>query len=422
MLTRKKSLIFFLVCLFVSPLLPQNTLTISKAIEMAHKHNPSIKAYKLNTQAIKSGEKQAMTGYHPQLTFKANEYFASHHKDLQNQQTLQASQLIYSFAGPLQEKYIAKKNTAISKYQEELQKNYIRNQVETIFLQNVLQQKKNESIKKLRITTETTFKKAKNKKVQKLIGKNEWLQEKATYKNNMATVNFYIDEVTQTEKQLEYLIGQPIFSKKRSKEKPTLIWNKTIKTNSKTLESYIDTAIKNRPEIKSSQKNIEKFQAYADLYLKKYLPSISATGQVQRNTGGINNHNVGIGLTWNLFDGALNFHKQDQAHANKLKSIMEKESNIQLVRYEVSNAYHALQKALKELNAQKQTFKQRKNEFELQKQQFKIGIISEVDLNIAKYNFEQSKINFLTYEINAANKKYNLNYTCGYAKNIERNA
>jgi len=418
----KKQFISLFVLTFFLPLQAQDieeikSLTMEEVIKMAHQYRPSLKAQQFNTQANKAIERQAIGGYLPQFTLENKSFFTHGQKGMQNQTTFQGKQLVYSFAGPLEEYKMARKGTHISRLEEEAHKNLIRNQVEVYFLTAYLEQEKHKTIEALDKSSQQNINKAKHENELNLLGKNDWLKHKALYAKDLSVVNFYTDEVNIAQKQLEQLTGKPLFS---SQSKPTLKWHTEEKIKLKELDEYLQIALKNRPEIKIYQSIIEKEQISTDYYKKHYLPSVGISGDVSKtsyagSSGKKSTSTIGLSLSWNIFDGTINTHKANQAHAKKLKAIMEKESIIQAIKFEVENAYYSLSKALKERDAKRIDFEQTKNEFELKKQQFELGDISSVAFENARTAWETNQFDWLAIQVNSAIKEKNLFFVCNYA-------
>ena len=413
--------IFFFLCalcfIYLPIIFPQTKeikLTMQEAVEMAHKHRPSLNAFKYATQASKQDEKKAMAGYLPQVTLTEQQSFQDGLKGPQNSISVQASQLVYSFAGPLEERRIAQKVTESSKYYEETHKDLVQNQVEAAFLQSWLLQRKNKFIEFLSKSSTENIKKSEHQNELDLLDKNVWMTDAATHSEKMSTVYLYTDELYNAKNQLEYLIGKPFQNDETS---ITLKWDSKKEITLKPLHYYYDQAIKNRKEIKQKQMEIEQQQEYQSYYRKKYLPTVNITGQSGRSSG-IGNNSIGAALSWNVFDGGANYHVQNKANANKLKAMMEKESYVQQAKYDVQKAYYDLSSYLKQLVAKNIKLAQAKNEFILKKQQFEIGDISKVDLETAKYNWETQKFNWLSLKITAAVKERELYYACGYPESF----
>lgn len=399
-------------------------LTMQEAVQMGYEFRPSLKALQFSTQANQYVEKQALAGYRPQVSLNNYSFFAKGTTDLQNQITLKGSQLIYSFANPIDQFKIAKKGTQASRFEEKSHKNLIRNQVENAFLLSFLEQEKQTSIDSLDKSSKENIKSAKHQNKLNLLNKNEWLTEEANYAKDESFVKFYIDEKNIAQKELERLTGTTIFDQTN---KVALKWNdNTKKIRLKKLDNYIAISLKNRPELKAIQSLIEKEHLDTRYYKNTYLPSIGIQGEISRAStigstqGAIirpNNvtSNIGVGLTWDLFDGAARFQKSNEAHAKKLKIMMEKESTIKQIKLDVQTSYYELSKAKKEQSAKFIEYKQARNEFLLRKQEFEIGNISQVTFSNAKTLWETKQFEWLSTKINTAIRQNNLNFSCSYS-------
>ncbi len=408
-----KKFIFFLL-LISTQIYAQKTLDMKKAVKIAYKNRPSLKALKFSTQASESNEKVAISGYLPQLALSSDELFQTRSKGLQNSTTIQASQLIYSFAGPKQLKKIAKKGTELAKLTERSHEDLIRYEVEATFLQTWLLQEKNKVIRSLNVSAKENIIKSEHQDKLNLLGKNDWLKDESTYANNMSNVYIYPDELSNSQNQLEYLLGN---NYKKKGIIPRLVWNNNKPIKVKSLTNYYRKALKNRKEIKLKQKEVEQYIESQTYYKNNYLPEVRMKGQSSRSDQ-IKTNNIGINLSWNLFDGASNYHESQKANANKLKALQEKESYIQQIKYEVQKAYHELIQYKKQLTAKDAELKQAKNEFELAKLKYKIGDISKVDLDTSQYNVDNVKFSWLSIKINTTIKQRELFFACGYPKSI----
>ncbi len=407
----KKNIITLILCITIfNNNLICKALNMQQAVKIAHKNKPSLKALKFATAASRANEKVAIAGYLPQISLSTTEQFASSAKGLQNSTTLQAQQLIYSFSGPERLKRIAKTETAIAELNERNHEDLIRNEVEISFLQTWLLQEKNKLIKTLKNTAIKTIKKSHHKDKLQLLGQNDVLKDSANYASQMANVYAYIDELSISQDQLEFLLGNAYNKGNKTTE---LSWNHNQEMQIKPLKYFYNLALKNRKEIRLKEKTIETHKEYQKYYKYNYLPEVSLTGQASRYDQAVSN-NVGINLSWNLFDGSSNYRKSQQSNANQLKTMQEKESLIQQIKYETQRAYHSLMAYKKQLTAKDAEFKQAENEFSLAKLNFKIGIISKVDLDNSMYNFENTKFAWLTTKINTSIKESELLFTCGY--------
>lgn len=401
------------------------TLSMDQAVQMAYEYKPILKALKFAVKASREDEKKALAGYFPQITFQDIVYssvggiadvtggvVATGGVNVENNVSIQASQLIYSFAGPLESRRIARKGTEMAQYNEEQQKDLIRYNVEVSFLQSWLLQKKDELIKSLNNSSIQNIKKSEHQNKLNLLGKNDWLKDASGYAQNQATVFYYSDELNNAQSQLEYLIGKQF---EGNIETINLEWDSSKEIKIEPLENYYEKALKNRKDLKEKQKEIELQSETKSFYTKSYLPSVSLSGNVVRNAG-VASSIINLNFNWSISDGGANFHESNKANANKLKAIFEKDELTKQVKYDVQKAYYDLSTLLKQLAAKNIQLAQAQNEFNLNELQFKVGLISKVDFENSKMNWESQKFDWLTLKISAAIKERELSFVCGYPK------
>lgn len=399
------------------------TLNMNQAVQMAYEYKPILKALKFAIKASREDEKKALAGYFPQITFQDTIYtskgaiadvtggvVSAGGINVENNFSVQASQLVYSFAGPLESRRIARKGTEIAQYTEEQQKDLVRYNVEVSFLQSWILQKKNELIKSLNDSSIENIKKAEHQNKLSLLGKNDWLKDASGYAQNQATVFYYSDELNNAQSQLEYLIGKQF---EGDAETINLEWDSNQEIKLESLENYYEKALKSRKELKEKQKEIELQSESQSFYKKTYLPSINLSGNVVRNAG-VSSSIINLNFNWAISDGGANFHESNKANANKLKAILEKDELTKQIKYDVQKAYYDLSTLLKQLTAKNIQLSQAQNEFNLNELQFNVGLISKVDFENSKLNWETQKFDWLTLKISTAIKERELSFACGY--------
>ncbi|MCF7799955.1 TolC family protein [Candidatus Babeliales bacterium] len=387
-------------------------LTIDKAVEMANKYNPSLKALKFAIQAQKENEKVAISGYFPTVNLSETPYLQNAQNGLQNKIAVEGRQLVYSFAGPLQQLKIAQKQTDVAKLSEEERKDFLRYFVEASFLQSWLLQRKNKLIKALNFSADEKIKKSEHQNKLDLLDRNTWLQDEATFANSLANVYLYSDDLKNAQNQLEFYIGKQFDNKDKI---ITLIWDSKQKIKVESLENYYQKAFKNRKDIQRKQKETEAFKETEYYYKKGNAPELRVMGSVSKDSNSYyNNHQVGLYLTWNIFDGGTKHYEQHKAHAEMLKALEEKENLINQAKYDVQKAYNDLAILLKQLAAQNIQLTQAQNDYIFNKQKYEIGDISKVDFEQVKYNWENQKFIWLSLKINTAIKERELQYACGF--------
>lgn len=402
----------------------QQTLTIEQAIQYAYKNNPSIHAYEFNIKNYEKQQKSKLSSYIPNVTLSETLYDTQTKSGIQSSAAMQASQTILNFS-KMDDYKKAGKTVVSARYQKEMHKNEIRFAIESAFINGWLLQQKSNLIDKLYFSTKETFQAKKHAHELNLLNKNDWLKEAAAYSTNLATVITYQDDINKAEKELAYYTGLQniILYKKQSTNNNPILKLKLKPMQNFTphpIEKYIADAIANRNDIKIQQKEIEKEHLESSYYAKQYLPKLSVFGNVSKNTMRTGNSyyssDAGIKVSWNVFDGLSNYFYKSAADARKTKASLNKEDVIAKVKLEIEQAYSNFRKEINSLDAQRISYYQSYNEFKLEKQRSKLGIISKVDFQTAQLSWEEAKYKWVTQVTNTMIKQKILDYTCGYPK------
>jgi len=418
-----KKLSFLLTLLITLDLQPNDNptkrqglvLTLAKSVDMALQNRPSLKAFKFEIDTQETLAKKALSGYLPQIVGTTSTAYVHHKKGLNENLALELSQLLYSFSGPLDEYKITKKDISIAKYSKESHEHLIRNQVENFFLKTWIIRKKINFIKSLEKASKERFKKETNKKEVDLLNKDEWLKAQAIYAKEDYDVSSYTDQLKSIQKSLEYYVGQKLFYPETK-----LFWNFRTPVNLENLSTSYKKAFKFRPEIKSKEEEIEKARLQSNFYIKQYLPSLSLKGSAAYNKQTLSPissyRQIGVQADWNLFDGLSSKHASDASNAQKIKAMMEKEDIVQKIKLEVEQEYYKLTTLLKDLKAKTAAIPFYKNRFLLNKQEFGIGMLSYVELEIAKQDWEKAIFDWLEVRVAVEIKKKDLDFVTGYPK------
>lgn len=400
------------------------TLSMQKATALAFKERPSLQALKFETKTKEINSIDALTGYFPQAALSAQKSTgclfpsgtptpgADSVTPLGTTSTiaLSGSQLIFSFAGPIDLYQIAKKDAQAARIAESLHQDQIRISVETNFLQAWLLEQKKRTIEEQEAAAKYVFGTDTHKNKVGLINKNEFLKAKANFSKEISQTKIYTDDLEISKHSLERAIGQSL-------DKVSLNWEyKNYKI--KPIAYYHELAKANRKEIRIKDKEIRREELSKTYYAKGYLPSISAFGEVSRNTFKIGNpttcKEVGLSFTWNIFDGLSNIQKARASSAQKTKAILEKEDLLQQIKLDVEKSYFELLAQEKLLEAQEVEFESAQNEFVLNKKKEEIGDSSRIDFAVAKFAFEAAKFKLESARVAVALKERVLFFACGY--------
>lgn len=415
-----------------------NTLTLEKAVILAHKHRPNLEGLKYAIQASTYEAKQELSPYFPQIGITSIIQQSKGEKSPNTSIEFGARQLIYQFGGPVDRYHVARKRTDVVQFLTESEKQSVRHEVEIAFLQAWLLQQQLTAIKSLYASTTEVFKRAEHQNKLDLLDKKDWLKNNADYADDIATIGVYDNDTVIAERTLEYLLGQRVSislnqerfesEQKESQNAPTqLMWNPEDNIKAHPFNHYYELALKNRPDYASNKKLIEIAHDSIGIIRKTNLPVVSMFAKTAHFHESITFdpqagfsktprgfHQVGAQIDWNIFDGALTHFRASKAEADKVKSILDAEQTRQKIKIDVETAFYNLSKSLTQLRAREVRLAQAKNDFVLAQQNFSIGNISQVDLSAAKTMWEQEHLKWLSQKSEAAQRHSDLLFACGY--------
>jgi outer membrane protein TolC len=426
------------------PLIEKTNLKVEEAVQIAYQNKPDLKAYQYAIEESRMRSRQAMAGYCPTIVMSGDlsQTRGQSAPTLDVDFTLQ--QLILNFAGPIEQFKRAKKVTQVIEYQNERDKKNIRHEVEKAFLECWKVQQQNKTIRSFKKSTDSDYKKAEHANRLELTDRNDWLKTTANNAQNLSIIDNYYEGVMISQKKLEFFMGQPVdleitgikeidsryVNKKFHRVKLDLVWedNKQDIT-SKPVDFYYDIAIKNRDELKMADKTIAIAKDDVKLAQRSRLPVINVTlsGGTWRNFTDTlqetvtaptrqNYQTVSANFSWPLFDGLQSYYQENISHATMLKEVLNKEQVMQAIKFDVERAYFAYIQSQSQLKAKDFDLTRAKNELALKNQQFKIGIISKVELDAAQTDWDRSNYAWLDSKIDLETKKIDLYFACGYGE------
>jgi outer membrane protein TolC len=404
------------------------TLTIEQVVAQALTKKPSVHAFHHAIKSLERQRKGTLSTFLPNVSLSETFYNNNNTSAIKSSFGLSASQTVINLA-KVNHYRMFSASVSGAKHDKEAHKDTIRLAAESAFLSAWLLQQKLNLILLLFNSSVETFGKSKKQFELNLTDKNDWLKSKTTHAGNLVTVNNYHDDIADSEKLLEFYIQSKIallLPRRELSEKtffPTgLFWNPHQKIEPEPFVSYYKQALKNRKDLKSKQEAINLQAETSQYYAKQYIPSVSVFADVSKNTSRIGNSytskSAGLKISWSAFDGLTNYFNKSSADAEKMKAILEKGDLANQIKLEVQQAYSALRKELDSLEKEKISFNQATNEFDLKKQQLKAGLIDSVAFQTAKYNYENSRLTWLSQAVTASIKERELQKTCGYPTKI----
>ncbi len=426
------------------PLIEKTTLNMQEAVQIALQNKPDLKAYQYAIEEGRMRSKQALSGYIPTISMTGNVSQTRGQSSPTSNVDFLVQQLVINFAGPIEQYKRAKKVKEVVEYQNEIDKKNIRHEVEKAFLECWKVQQQNTVIKSFKKSTDSSYKKTEYANNLDLIDKNDWLKAIADNAQSLSMIDSYYEGVMISQKKLEFFMGQPVdleitgvkeissryVNNKFHKVKLNLVWgDKNQDLSEKPIDYYYDIAIKNRDELKRSDKTIAIAKDDVRLARGSRLPvvNVSLAGGTWKSFGDPtqemvsaktrqNYQTVSANFSWPIFDGLQSYYQESLSHATMLKEVLNKEQMVQAIKFDVERAYFAYIQSQAKFKAKNLDLTRAKNELTLKKQQYKIGIISKVELDSAQTDWDKSNFSWLDSKIDLESKKIDLLFACGYGE------
>jgi outer membrane protein len=170
-----------------------------------------------------------------------------------------------------------------------------------------------------------------------------------------------------------------------------------------TAGSLLQTAMSARPDLKALESQARAMGAEIKEYRSDYFPTLSAvTGYSGMGTGlpVVNNFNVGVVVTWPIFNGFLTTHQVAEASFRRRAIEHAIDDLRQRVILEVRTAFLNWQASLKRIDRAEKTLVASRAELELAEKRYEAGLSDIVELEDAQRQYTQDDAEY-------ANSLYN---------------
>lgn len=179
-------------------------------------------------------------------------------------------------------------------------------------------------------------------------------------------------------------------------------------------ESYAELLTTNN-DLKSLEYQVEVQDAFIDLGKADYMPRLSlfANYVYQGQSDDfdfftVDQSDVGIRLSMNLFNGFQTNTKVEKAQINKQIAITQKLLLTQSLRNNIENVILRMETANKQIESTQANMKQAQRAYEISKIRFNEGVGSQLEMNDADLALRQASINYLnaSYNFLSAQSEY----------------
>jgi outer membrane protein TolC len=174
------------------------------------------------------------------------------------------------------------------------------------------------------------------------------------------------------------------------------------------VQDIITAALKNRPELRVAEKNIEIEKKQVDISRSNYYPHVSGYTGYQLNsdrtksslTEMVNGWVAGIQGSWKIFDSDMTKGKIEQNQADLHKAVIDLDETRRDIDAEAREAYLSLQQAEQLIDAQQKTTEQAKEALRLADERYGVGMATQLDVLNARIALTRARTNELEARYN----------------------
>jgi len=183
-------------------------------------------------------------------------------------------------------------------------------------------------------------------------------------------------------------------------------------------EEMLQNALGLRPEVAAARKSFEYAEGQKSGVIARYLPNLVAsanfnTSNVSGFSGGKNTWNVGVGLSWNLFDGGLREAQLRESSATLAEARAQLRAAEEKVRDEVRSARAELFASEMNLRTAQKTAVLAQKSAELVKHNFDAGVATYLEVTDANTALASAKLGEVTEALNVRLARLSLSKAMG---------
>lgn len=172
----------------------------------------------------------------------------------------------------------------------------------------------------------------------------------------------------------------------------------TYREITEPLADYLKIAFAERPDLKMLQDEARAAGAQIEEYRSDYLPTVGAAAGYSARGQGLpasNNFNVGVLITWPIFNGFLTEHEVAEARLHQ-EAIGHSIDDIrQRIFLQVKSGFLDWQASLERIHRAEQTVAASRVEFELAQKRYETGLGNIIELTDAQRRFTQDEAEYV---------------------------
>jgi outer membrane protein len=165
-----------------------------------------------------------------------------------------------------------------------------------------------------------------------------------------------------------------------------------------TVENYMKSAIQKRPDLIALEDQADAAGAQITEYRSDYFPTFGATAGYNVRSQGlpmVNNFDVGLVITWPIFNGFLTEHQVGEARLQQEAVQHAIEDLEQRIYFQVKSEFLDWQASLRRIERAQEALAASRAELELAEKRYQVGLGSIIELTDAQRQFTQDDAAFV---------------------------
>jgi len=229
---------------------------------------------------------------------------------------------------------------------------------------------------------------------QGMIPKNDLLEAQVRYAESEQNLIIADNAIKLAESNLNLLLGRNLA------EPVTIDTEIPMSGLAETLDKSTQTALQMRQEVKTIMLQIDNANKALKISKAGYLPSVAAKYTYERIGEDPDveddSWSVGVGMSWNIFEGGSNYHDVSRAKtvSNKLGHLLK--SLQDQISLEVKNAYLSSQEARARTMVAEKAINQAKENLRIQKDRYSLQVATTTNVLDAQALLDHAMKNYIT--------------------------
>lgn len=385
---------------------------LQTCLEYAKQHNITINSMRLTARSQQLNLDQAEAARYPNLSGSASQDLNHYKSGFSTGTNLGVSSSVILYEGGYLNNDVKSKQLSIkaSNLDVAAAENDVTLSITQAFLNILLARENIVYYQDLVATTDSQVSQGKERFDAGTLAKQDFLELQATLASDQYSLVVAQNTLRQNSLVLKQLLQLPTSAHFEVKASDTI----TMNPNITPLAEAQDIAIKNRPEVKSSELDVQIQQVELEKTKSGLLPSLSLGGSLgtSSSNNGINgympqfgdnfNQSLGLNLSIPILDRKITRSNTERAKIQIDQAKLNLQNTKTTLNQEIEQAYINMENAQNQYNAAAQQLNYSEESFRIADQQLKIGVYDIVDYLQQKTQYVQAQQSYIQAKYSTA--------------------